>query len=125
MKRILIIDDEEDLTFFVKANLELTGEYQVMIAHSGKEGLKCAQRFKPDVILLDIMMPHVDGFEVLKKLKKSLATLSIPVVMLSAKGDEDSKMQAASAYNEDYVVKPVQVESLKEKIDEVIERRLR
>lgn len=122
-KKVLIIDDEEDLTFFVKANLELSGEYQVLIANSGKEGLKCAERYKPDIILLDIMMPHIDGFEVLKRLKKSTATLSIPVIILSAKGDEDSKIKAACSYNDDYVVKPVEVESLKAKIAEVLVRK--
>ena len=123
MKRVLIIDDEEDLTFFVKANLELSGEYQVMIANNAKDGLKCAQQHKPDVILLDIMMPHMDGFEALKKLKKSFVTLSIPVIMLSAKGDDESKIKAVASYNDDYIVKPVQVEFLKSKIAEVIGRR--
>lgn len=122
-KRVLIIDDEEDLTFFVKANLELSGEYQVLIANSGKDGLKAAQRYKPDIILLDIMMPHMDGFETLKLLKKSTQTLSIPVIMLSAKGDEDSKIQAACSYNDDYVVKPVELGPLKEKIAEVLARK--
>jgi len=123
MKKVLIIDDEEDLTFFIKANLELSGEYQVLIAHTGKEGLKCAERYRPDIILLDIMMPHMDGFETLKRLKKSPATLPIPVIMLSAKGDEDSKIQAACSYNDDYVVKPVEVDKLKVKIAEVLGRR--
>ncbi|MBN3040967.1 MAG: response regulator [Candidatus Omnitrophica bacterium] len=122
MKTVLIIDDEEDLTFFVKANLELSGNYKVVVANSGKEGLKLAEKIKPDAILLDIMMPHMDGFEVLAKLKKSLKTLSIPVVMLSAKGDEDTKIQAASAYDEDYVVKPVQIDFLEKKLNEILSR---
>ena len=123
MIKVLIIDDEEDLTFFVKANLEMDGKYQVIIAAGGKEGLKAAQKHKPDVVLLDIIMPHMDGFAVLKKLKESPRTLSIPVVMLSAKGDDDSKTQAASSYNEDYIVKPVQVEALRQKIEEIMTRR--
>ena len=120
MRTVLIIDDEEDLTFFVKANLELSGEYKVLIASNGKDGIKAAEHLRPDVILLDIMMPQMDGFEVLAKLKKSIKTLSIPVVMLSAKGDDESKIHAASSYNEDYVVKPVQIEFLKEKLDQVL-----
>ena len=122
MKKVLIIDDEEDLTFFVKANLELAGDYEVNIANSGKEGLKIAARYKPDLILLDIMMPHMDGFEVLERLKNTPKTTSIPVIMLTAKGDEDSKVKSATLYNECYIVKPVQIEFLKAKIEEVLER---
>jgi DNA-binding response OmpR family regulator len=123
MRKILIIDDEEDLTFFVKANLELNGEYKVLVANDGKSGIKIALKYKPDLILLDIMMPDMDGFEILKKLKESVKTLSIPVVMLSAKGDDESKTRAASDYNEDYVVKPVAIDLLIQKIDEVLSRR--
>jgi len=122
MKKILAIDDEEDLTFFIKANLELTGEYEVVVARSGKEGVKAAARYKPDLILLDIMMPRMDGYQVLERLKKSRKTLSIPVIMLTAKGDDESKMKAASLYDEDYVVKPIQIDSLITKIEEVLKR---
>lgn len=122
MKRILTIDDEEDLTFFIKANLELTGEYEVTVARNGKEGIKAAIRNKPDLILLDIMMPHMDGYQVLDRLKKSRRTLSIPVIMLTAKGDDESKMKASSLYNEDYIVKPIQIDSLIAKIEEILKR---
>lgn len=123
MKKILIIDDEEDLTFFVKANLELAGDYEVLIATSGKKGIKAARRHKPDLILLDIMMPQIDGFKVLEKLKASSETMIIPVIMLTAKGDDESKLKASSLYDEDYIVKPVQIEVLKSKIEEVLKRR--
>ncbi|MBP7088900.1 MAG: response regulator [Candidatus Omnitrophica bacterium] len=122
MKKILTIDDEEDLPFFIKANLELTGEYEVVVARSGKEGIKAAIRYKPDLILLDIMMPHMDGYQVLDRLKKSRRTLSIPVIMLTAKGDDESKMKASSLYNEDYIVKPIQIDSLIAKIEEILKR---
>jgi len=123
MRKILIIDDEEDLTFFVKANLELCGDYEVIVANSGKDGLKLASSFRPHVILLDIMMPNMDGYQVLEKIKKSNATLNIPVIMLTAKGDMESKIKAASLYDEDYLVKPVQIETLKDKISTVLMRR--
>lgn len=122
-KKILIIDDEEDLTFFVKANLELVGDYEVIIATSGKEGVAIASSQNVDLILLDIMMPKMDGFEVLEKIKESKGTLAIPVIMLTAKGDIDSKLKAAGLYDEDYIVKPVQVEILKIKIEEALKRR--
>jgi len=122
-KKILIIDDEEDLTFFVKANLELAGDYEVIIATSGKEGMAIASSQGVDLILLDIMMPKMDGFEVLEKIKESRGTLAIPVIMLTAKGDIDSKLKAAGLYDEDYIVKPVQIEILKVRIEEALKRR--
>ncbi len=123
MIKVLIVDDEEDLTFFVKANLELDGDYEVVIATGGKEGIRAAEHFKPDVILLDIMMPQMDGFETLKRLKKSIKTLATPVIMLTAKGDLDSKVKASTLFDEDYIVKPVEIEFLKSKINEVLKRR--
>ena len=122
-KKVLIIDDEEDLTFFVKANLELAGNYEIIIATSGKEGIAIAASQDIDIILLDIMMPKMDGFEVLDKIKKTKGTLSIPVIILTAKGDIDSKIKAAGLYDEDYIVKPVQIEILKAKIEEALKRR--
>lgn len=123
MKKVLIIDDEEDLSFFVKANLELAEDYEVATAISGKEGLKSAASYKPSIILLDIMMPGMDGYEVLSKLKSSEKTMAIPVIMLTAKAGEEDKIKAAISYNEDYLVKPVQIDVLKAKIEEVLERR--
>jgi len=122
-RKILIIDDEEDLTFFVKANLELVGDYEVITATNGKEGVAIAASSDVDIILLDIMMPKMDGFEVLDKIKKTKKILSIPVIMLTAKGDIESKIKAAGLYDEDYIVKPVQIEILKAKIEEALKRR--
>lgn len=121
--RILVIDDEEDFCFFVKRNLERLG-YKVITATEGREGLKIAQRKRPDLILLDIMMPGIDGFKVLETLKEGKRTISIPVVMLTGKDDDDSKIKAASLYNEDYIVKPVEIEELRSRIEKVLARRV-
>jgi len=118
--KILMIDDEADLCFFVKANLEIVGNYEVITATSGKEGLRAASWHKPDVILLDVMMPGMDGFEVLKKLKAEVKTAQIPVLMLTAKNDDDSKMKAAGLYGDDYLVKPIEFKTLKSRIDSVL-----
>ncbi|MFO8053374.1 MAG: response regulator, partial [Candidatus Omnitrophota bacterium] len=80
-------------------------------------------KHKPDLIILDIIMPQVDGIEVLKKLKESKETLSIPVIMLSAKTDDETKLKAAALYDEYYITKPVQIDQLKSKIKEVFQRR--
>jgi len=68
-------------------------------------------------------MPKMDGFEVLEKIKKSPGILAIPVIMLTAKGDIDSKLKASGLYDEDYIVKPVPIEILKVKIEEALKRR--
>ncbi|MBU1726701.1 MAG: response regulator, partial [Candidatus Omnitrophica bacterium] len=84
MKKILIIDDEKDFCFFVSQNLELTGKYKVVVTNNSKDGLSAALRHKPDVILLDILMPGMNGFEVLAQLKGNQDTTTIPVIMLTA-----------------------------------------
>lgn len=121
-KKILVVDDEEDLTYFLKANLELDEEYDVITVSKSKEAFKIILKQKPDLVILDIIMPQIDGIEILKKIKGSEKTLSIPVIMLSAKTDEETKIQAASFYDEYYITKPVQIEELKEKIQEVFQR---
>lgn len=122
MKKILIIDDERDICLLIKQNLELSGEYKVIVAHNGRDGISAARHEKPDLVLLDIIMPGVSGFDVLKELKTKDETCSIPVVMLTAIGTEEAKEKARSLYNEDYLVKPVRTDDLKVKIEEVLSR---
>ncbi|MCF7873598.1 MAG: response regulator [Candidatus Omnitrophica bacterium] len=121
-KTILVVDDEEDLTYFLKANLEIEEQYHVITVSRAKDAFKTALKYKPDLIILDIMMPQIDGIEVLKKIKESKETLSIPVIMLSAKTDNSTKIKAASLYDEFYITKPVQIDQLKTKIQEVFQR---
>lgn len=122
MIRVLVIDDEVGFCYFTKENLEQMGPYQVKTASGAHEGLLIAQRERPDVILLDIMMPEMDGFEILERLKKDVATSGIPVLMLTALGDPQSKQIASGLYNDDYIVKPVASEILKSRIDKALER---
>lgn len=122
MKKILIIDDEKNFCALVKMNLELIGDYNVIIAASGKEGIRAAEGERPDLILLDVTMPKMDGFEVLKILKKNDKTISIPVVMLTGRGSRKYQEEAMSVYDEDYIVKPINIEILKSKIEEVLKR---
>ena len=83
-KKILIIDDEEDFRFFVKGNLENTGEFQVLEAALGKEGIGIATGEKPDLILLDISMPELSGDEVSKRLSTIPETNKIPIIFFTA-----------------------------------------
>ena len=121
-KCILIIDDEKEYCKLTKINLQGSGEFRVLEAGNGKEGIKLAKKFAPDLILLDIMMPRMDGFEVLQALKKDPKTMAIPVVMLTAKGDDLSKLQASRMYDEDYITKMEAPEVLKERIRNVFNR---
>ena len=119
-KKILIIDDEEDFCYFVKANLQLISNYEILVANRGKKGIRLVRKEKPDLVLLDVMMPGMDGFEVLKRLKKSEETQYIPIIMLTAKNEDESKIKAAGLYCEDYIVKPVEIKVLKAKIHKVV-----
>lgn len=84
-KIILIIDDEEDVREIVQMGLEMAGDWQVITAHSGQEGLNIAENSQPEVILLDLMMPEWDGKETLKQLKANQNTAGIPVILMTAK----------------------------------------
>ena len=123
MKRVLMIDDEKEFCMVVKQNLEMKGDYSVEIATDGKSGIAAALHRKPDLILLDIIMPGMGGFDVLRELKNKRETTSIPVIMLTAVGSEEAKEKALGLYDEDYVVKPVLLSDLDAKIRAVLSRR--
>ncbi len=120
MKKILIIDDEEGFRFFVKTNLELRGDYEVIAASGGEEGIRLAEEHKPDLVLLDILMPGIDGLETLNRLKENKNTKSIPVIMLTAKSDDETRIKALYLRNDGYVIKPFEIAALEEKIEEVL-----
>jgi two-component system alkaline phosphatase synthesis response regulator PhoP len=120
MARILLIDDEEDFGFFVKSTLELNGRHKVFLATDGKAGIKTALRQSPDLILLDIMMPGMSGFQVLKNLKENKKIEPIPVVMLTARNDDESIEEAVGLYCENYIIKPVEMLALQSKIEDVL-----
>ena len=123
MKKILMIDDEKDFAMVVKRNLEARGEYSVIVATDGRSGISAAIQHRPDLILLDIIMPGVGGFDVLKELKSKESTVSIPVIMLTAVGTEEAKEKALSMFNEDYITKPVLISDLDAKIKSVLSRK--
>lgn len=110
-KKILVIDDEPDLCATVKKRLEAS-DFSVLTVLSGQEGLEEAKDYRPDLIVLDLMMPAMDGFEVCKQLKKDTETSSIPVVVLTALEQEDAAKRALSMGAQGYLVKPFEPESL-------------
>jgi len=123
IKRILTIDDEVNFGRLIKLNLELTGGFKVSTATSGRQGIELAKKIKPDLILLDILMPEMNGFETLEILKKDKDTAGIPVVMLTAKGDEASMAKVKQLCGELYVTKPIESSELKAKIEWVLKKK--
>ena len=116
-KKILIIDDEADLTLMIKYRLENSG-YEVSTAHSGEEGLRELERIKPDLVLLDVIMPHMDGLETLYKIKNNyIYSGKIPVIMLTGKKDLDSMFQAKGFGSSEYITKPFDSEELVRLVD--------
>lgn len=103
--RILVIDDEPDVLLLCRVNLEFEG-HEVLEAADGEEGYQMALREKPDLVVLDVMLPQRDGFQVLQRLSDQAATRDIPVVMLTAKAQEDDQMRGWLAGASGYVVKP-------------------
>ena len=110
-RKILVIDDEPQLVDMVKMRLEANG-FQVLSAKDGKEGLEKVRQEKPDLVLLDVMMPGMDGFEVFKRIKKDPKTMLIPVIMLTARGEVQSIFRAKDLRVTDYMIKPFEEQEL-------------
>jgi len=121
MQAILIIEDERDLADLLAFNLEKEG-YRTVIAPDGIDGLQAAARILPDLVLLDLMLPGMLGTEVCKRLKKSEQTSRIPVIMLTAKGEEIDKVVGFEVGAEDYVVKPFSTRELLLRVKAVLRR---
>lgn len=116
--RILIVDDDPAIRKFIKANLEAR-EYEVLTASDGEEGIKIVETEMPDLILLDIMMPKVNGFEVCRRVRE---WTQIPIVMLSAREGEMDKVKCLDYGADDYLTKPFALRELLSRIKAVIRR---
>jgi two-component system KDP operon response regulator KdpE len=117
-ERILVVDDEPRMTRFIRMNLELEG-YQVVEAHTGLEALEKIRTDLPDLILLDVMMPELDGFETLEMLRE---ISSVPVIMLTVRADEEDKVRGLELGADDYVTKPFGTRELTSRIRAVLRR---
>lgn len=105
-KRILIVDDEPDIVTLIKSRLEANG-YEVVSAYNGKDGIEKAEEAQPDMILLDLMMPIMDGYEAGQKLKENPKTKEIPIILFTAAAAEEVAKKGADTIEAiDYVVKP-------------------
>ena len=120
-KKILVVDDEKDIVDILKYNLERENEFEVITASNGKEALEAAQSL-PDLILLDIMMPELNGFEVCKRLKNDKLTSGIPVIFLTAKENEIDEILGLEIGADDYINKPISPRKVLARIKSVIRR---
>ncbi|MBN1825321.1 MAG: response regulator [Candidatus Eisenbacteria bacterium] len=114
-KKILIVDDEVYILHILDFSLGAEG-YEVITAADGEEAIERAKKEKPDLVVLDIMMPKVDGFEACRRLKADSDTSAIPVILLTAKGREVDRRMGMEVGADDYIVKPFSPNKLIEKI---------
>lgn len=120
-KKILIIDDDPDLRKLVKINLSSFG-YQVLCAEDGQQGLDVARAEHPDLILLDLMMPVVDGWMVLEEMQRDPATADLPIVVLTALAQDEYVLKALEAGAVEYLCKPFDLIGLTKCIDMTLDR---
>ena len=106
MKRILVVDDEIGARTLIGIMLD-RGGFEVLKASDGNEALSLLERDKPDLVILDIMMPGMDGFELCKRIRERPETTETPILMLSTRGDAESVMRGMDAGASDYLPKPI------------------
>jgi DNA-binding response OmpR family regulator len=120
--KVMVIDDEPDIVKLVKISLEMAN-FEVLEALSGKECLGKVKTVVPDLFLLDIMMPEMNGYEVCQQLKSQEKTKNVPVVMLTAKGQKGDAEQGLKVGADDYIIKPFDPYELGEQIREILQQR--
>jgi len=121
MKTILVVDDDKDIVELLKYNFQKEG-YSVRTARNGKEALVEVKNH-PDLIILDIMMPELDGHEVIKQLKKDDRTADIPIIFLTAKGTEGDEILGLELGAVDYIIKPISIPKLLARVRNVFRKR--
>jgi two-component system alkaline phosphatase synthesis response regulator PhoP len=120
-KKVLIVDDEPDILEFLQYNLKKEG-YEVVTAGDGKQAIVVAEREKPDIIILDIMMPEMDGVETCRQLRSHKDFLDIPVAFLTARDEDFSQIAALDVGGDDYITKPIKPRVLISRIQALLRR---
>jgi DNA-binding response OmpR family regulator len=121
-KKVLVVDDERDLVELIGMNLQRNG-YEVVAAHDGGTGLELARKQKPDIMILDVMMPGMSGRDVTMALKQDPDTAAIPILMLTAKTEETDIIVGLSMGADDYVTKPFSMKVLMARVGAVLRRK--
>jgi two-component system alkaline phosphatase synthesis response regulator PhoP len=120
-EKILVVDDEEHIVELLKYNLEANG-YAIKPTYSGREALNMAEKEKFDLIILDLMLPEIDGIEVCKRLKENSDTANVPIIMLTAKSGEIDKVLGLEIGADDYITKPFSVRELLARVRALLRR---
>ncbi len=115
LKKILIVDDEADLVETVRFPLEMEG-FNVLVSYNGEDALNQARKEKPDLIILDLMLPKLDGYKVCRLLKFDEKYKHIPILMLTAKTQEKDKILGMETGADEYITKPFEMDDLMEKV---------
>ena len=120
--KILIVEDDPDISELIHFNLEKAG-YQTVRAEDGEQALRLTQKHQPDLILLDLLLPGLNGLEVCRRLKRDPAVQHIPIMMVTAKGDEMDRVVGLELGADDYVVKPFSIREIILRIQKLLDRR--
>ncbi|HYC92888.1 MAG TPA: response regulator transcription factor [Thermoanaerobaculia bacterium] len=119
MTRILVVEDNEELAFGLQSNLEVEG-YDVHVAMDGNKGLESVQSLSPDLVILDLMLPGMDGYRVLRSIRA--AALQVPVLILTARGEESDKVRGLKLGADDYVTKPFGILEFLARVEALLRR---
>jgi len=122
-KTVLVVEDEEDILALLHFNLIKAG-YRVDCAGHGEEALQLVDKNTPDLILLDLMLPGIDGLEICRRLRNDNATKEIPIIMLTARGEEEDVVRGLELGADDYVTKPFSIKVLLARVQTVLRRRI-
>ena len=122
--KILVVDDEADICEFISYNLKKEG-YQVWVANNGKEAIPIALKVKPDLILLDVMMPVMDGLEACRIIKSDPEFSKTFVVFLTARAEEYSEIEGFNAGADDYIAKPIKPKVLLTRLNDILRRKIK
>jgi DNA-binding response OmpR family regulator len=121
MPEILVVDDDRDVAQTIKLALKRRS-FQVQLAHSGMEALKMLRHYKPDLVILDVIMPGIDGFEVCRRLRAQPDTAGLPIIFLTARGQDEDRIEGLRAGADDYLSKPFSLEELFLRVQAVLRR---
>ncbi len=119
MKKILIVDDEQDIVESLKFVLEVSG-YTCYTAYNGEDGLKLAKELLPDLIILDVMMPKINGYKISRLLKYDNKYKDIPIIMLTARSQTEDKLIGEETGVNEYITKPFELDQIVKKVEEYI-----
>lgn len=121
MNKILVVDDDAAINELIKINLELIG-YEVITAQDGIKGYALVKQEQPDLVVLDVMMPEVDGYTVAKRIRENNETKDLPILMLTALGQIEDKVKGFDIGVDDYLVKPFEMEELRVRVRALLKR---